>query len=290
MPGPVAARAARRAGCVRARRDLRQAQLDAARGRLGARRLEVRGHALRVVVGKRLLVDEAAHRQVLRRQRRFGEIVAQVLHVDLAHAVLVRQPHHRGQLVQVAPHHHHHPAHLRPRAGCARLGPHQPLQVAHHLGEAGANADVLVGGGAGAVDRDVDVRQPAVDAARRARLGQQRQVGVGRHPHAALGGQRHHVEELRMQHRLAQPLQLQLGHAGELVEQAGEQPEVDMRGPVARRAFRAQPHRAHAAAQVALADRLDLQESRRRRGRARRAGRAGCARRRAAALRSGAAL
>ena len=69
-----------------------------------------------------------------------------------------------------------------------------------------------------------------------------------------------HVEEAGVHHRLAQPLQLQLLEAGEPVDQAGEDIEVHEGRRAVGRPVLPELDRAHLAAQVALADGLDLEE------------------------------
>jgi hypothetical protein len=90
-------------------------------------------------------------------------------------------------------------------------------------------------------------------------LGEQGEIGVGRDVDAARRRVPHHVEEARVHERLAQPLQVQLRHPGKAVQQLAVGRELQQRGP---RAVLAELHRAHAAAQVAAADRLDLHERR----------------------------
>jgi len=73
--------------------------------------------------------------------------------------------------------------------------------------------------------------------------------------------------EARVHRRLAEPLQVQLAQARELVEQARECLERHEREWPVRRTVAPELDGAHLAAQVALADRLDLHELRQRRRR-----------------------
>src|SRR5512143_3964552 len=71
--------------------------------------------------------------------------------------------------------------------------------------------------------------------------------------------------ETRMPRALAEPLQLQLVDVAETLDQPLEVVERQERERTVRRAVLAELDRAHLAAQVALADRLDLHEARERR-------------------------
>jgi hypothetical protein len=102
----------------------------------------------------------------------------------------------------------------------------------------------------------------AVDAALRALRRQQRQVGVGRDADAARAGPRHHLEELRVEHGLAQALQVQLLQLRQLFDPLPETLEREM----ARR-IGTVVDGAHRAREVAQAGRLDLREARQRRQR-----------------------
>jgi hypothetical protein len=61
-----------------------------------------------------------------------------------------------------------------------------------------------------------------------------------------------------MHHRFAQPLQVQLAQLGHLVDKAREDGEFHERGRPMRRSVAAKLNRAHLAAQVALANGLNL--------------------------------
>ncbi|MGZ3388006.1 MAG: hypothetical protein ACXVCF_00230 [Isosphaeraceae bacterium] len=65
-----------------------------------------------------------------------------------------------------------------------------------------------------------------------------------------------------MHHRLAQSLELKLLQLGELIEQSGERSEVHERRRAMGWAILPELDRAHLAPKVALADGLDLEESR----------------------------
>jgi hypothetical protein len=175
----------------RALLDLRQPQRDTELRGNGDGLVEDFGNPGRVLGEQRFGIDEAAHRPVALGQRVFAEVVREVLHLHLVDAGAVREAH----------------------------------EVLRHAVEARADADRFVGGGVGGVERHAEMPEPARDALLGAPPGKRGEVGVGRHLDAARRGEANHVDEARMQERLAHALELQLAHAGKLLEQPAERLE-----------------------------------------------------------------
>jgi hypothetical protein len=93
--------------------------------------------------------------------------------------------------------------------------------------------------------------ESATRAQLRAARAQERQVGVGGHPHASVRRIAHHVEEARVHQRLAQTLQVQPLEVRHLVDQPAEDAEVHERERTIGRAVLAELYGAHLAAQIA---------------------------------------
>jgi hypothetical protein len=73
-----------------------------------------------------------------------------------------------------------------------------------------------------------------------------------------------HIEKARVHHRLSEALQMQFFQPGELTKECGVSLERHERGTAVRRCVDPLVDRTHHAGEIALADRLDLDESRKR--------------------------
>src|SRR5689334_16652282 len=89
---------------------------------------------------------------------------------------------------------------------------------------------------------------------------EQRQVGVGAHFNSAADGVAHHVKESGVHHGLAKALKLELFECRKLIKQLREDVEVHERRRAIRWTILPKVNRAHPAAQVALAYRLNLEK------------------------------
>ncbi len=236
-------------GCRRGRRSARRAARPRrARRRTRARRARARRRA---GSGRRRRRASARSARAGSTRRSRGRGAARAAYRSPARA----QRDQVGELVDVVA--HRDGGQLDPRAGAAaRERAQQPQHVALEPVEARVDPDALVGLGARAVDRDEDRLEPAARGPLRIALRQHGQVGVDADRYAARGGVVGHVEEARVQQRLAQALQVQHGELRQRVDDAGV--GVPGHERVGRVAI---AHRAHPAAQVAVPDRLDLDET-----------------------------
>src|SRR5262249_47172396 len=145
--------------------------------------------------------------------------VAQVLDEDALDLQLVSEPNDLREFVEVPPHGHNH--HPNPRGTGLQAAPslNELFDVRHDAIKSRPHAYAFVGRGARAVERDMNLTQAARDAALGSPRIQKRRVGVRTDLNSTGDGDLDHVEEPRMHHRLAEPLELESLERGKLVEQ-----------------------------------------------------------------------